>query len=51
MGTSSNSEDPDKMPHNATFFQGLRCLGHFIRVYTVCKGMKDLLTKNTKIIT
>ena len=26
MGTLANSEDPDEMPHNATFHQGLQCL-------------------------
>ena len=24
--TFTNSEDPDEMPHNATFHQGLHCL-------------------------
>ena len=26
MGTLVNSEDPDEMPHNAAFHQGLLCL-------------------------
>ena len=26
MGTMANSEDPDEMPHNAAFHQGLHCL-------------------------
>ena len=26
MGTMANSEDPDEMPHNAVFHQGLHCL-------------------------
>ena len=26
MGTSTNSEDPDKMPHMAAFHQVLHCL-------------------------
>ena len=26
MGTLANSEDPDEMPHNAAFHQGLHCL-------------------------
>ena len=26
MGTIANSEDPDEMPHNAAFHQGLHCL-------------------------
>ena len=26
MGTLANSEDPDKMQHNAAFYQGLHCL-------------------------
>ena len=26
MGTSANSEDPDKMPHDAEFHQVLHCL-------------------------
>ena len=26
MGTFKNSEDPDEMPHNAAFHQGLHCL-------------------------
>ena len=26
MGTLANSEDPDKMPHDAAFHQGLLCL-------------------------
>ena len=25
-GTFTNSEDPDEMPHNAAFHQGLHCL-------------------------
>ena len=25
MGTLANSEDPDEMPHNAAFHQGLHC--------------------------
>ena len=25
-GTLANSEDPDEMPHNAAFHQGLHCL-------------------------
>ena len=33
MSTFANSEDPDKMQHNAAFHQGL---------YIVCKGKKDL---------
>ena len=35
MSTFANSEDPDEMQHNALF----------IRVYTVCKGKKDLQRK------
>ena len=35
--TFKNSEDPDEMPHNVTFHQGLHCImQYFIRVYTVC---------------
>ena len=34
MGTFTNSEDPDKMPHNVAFHQS--------RVYTVWFGKKDL---------
>ena len=41
MSTFTNSIDPDK---NAAFHQG-RKVRHFIRVYTVCKGKKDLQTK------
>ena len=26
MSTLANSEDPDEMPHNAAFCQGLHCL-------------------------
>ena len=26
MGTLTNSEDPDEMPHNAAFHLGLHCL-------------------------
>ena len=26
MGTMANSEDPDEMPHEAAFHQGLHCL-------------------------
>ena len=26
MHTLENSEEPDEMPHNATFHQGLHCL-------------------------
>ena len=26
MGTLSNSEDPDEMPHNTAFHLGLHCL-------------------------
>ena len=26
MGTFTNCEDPDEMPHNAAFHQGLHCL-------------------------
>ena len=26
MGTLANSEDPDEMPHNVAFHQGLHCL-------------------------
>ena len=26
MGTLLNSEDPDEMPHNVAFHQGLHCL-------------------------
>ena len=26
MGTLTNSEDPDEMPHNTVFHQGLHCL-------------------------
>ena len=36
MGTFTNSENPDEMPHNAAFYQGLRCL-------------KDLQTKEYNI--
>ena len=38
MGTFTNSEDPDEMPHNAAFLQGLHCL---------YLGKKSLQTKNT----
>ena len=31
MGTFTNSEDPDEMPHNAAFNQGLHCLLKFNR--------------------
>ena len=36
MGTFSNSEDQDEMPHYAACY----FMRHFIRVYTVCKGNK-----------
>ena len=26
MGTFTNSEDPDEMPHNVAFHKGLHCL-------------------------
>ena len=26
MGTLTNSEDPDEMPHDVAFHQGLHCL-------------------------
>ena len=26
MGTLTNNEDPDEMPHNVAFHQGLHCL-------------------------
>ena len=26
MGYFTNSEDPDEMPHNATYYHGLHCL-------------------------
>ena len=26
MGTLANSDDPDEIPHNAAFHQGLHCL-------------------------
>ena len=32
MGTLANSEDPDKMQHNAAFHQGLHCLLRIIRL-------------------
>ena len=38
MGTYTNSEDPDEMPHNVAFHQGLH--------YLLYKGIKDLQTKN-----
>ena len=37
MGTFINCEDPDEMPHNAAFNQGLHRL----------LSLKDLQTKNT----
>ena len=40
MSTLTNSEDPDEMPHNATFHQGLHCL--LLRY-------KDLQTTKKKI--
>ena len=40
MSTFANSEDPDEMHHNVL---------HFIRVCTVCKGKKDLQTKEYNI--
>ena len=41
MSTFANSEDPDEMQHNDML--------HFIKVYTVCKGKKDLQTKEYNI--
>ena len=35
--TSSNSEDPDEMQH-------------FVMIYTICKGKKDLHTKEYNIL-
>ena len=32
MSTFANSEDPDEMPHNATFHQGLHC--YFLKIIT-----------------
>ena len=39
MGTFTNSEDPDEMPHIAAFY----------RVYTVCEDKKDLQSKKYNI--
>ena len=39
MSTLANSEDPGEIQHNA--YEML----HFIRIYTVCNGKKDLQTK------
>ena len=33
MSMFANSEDPDEMPHNAAFHQGLHCL--FVKVKTI----------------
>ena len=30
-GTLTNSKDPDEMPHNAAYHQGLRCLSRKTR--------------------
>ena len=32
MGTSTNSEDPDEMLHNVTFYQGLHCLLRYKKI-------------------
>ena len=40
MGIFTNSEDPDEMPHNVAFHQGLNC----------CKGKNDLQTKDYNIL-
>ena len=37
MGTFANSEDPDEMPHNAAFHQG---------ICTVCQNKINLQTTN-----
>ena len=47
MGTFANNEDPDEMQQKTQ----MKCsiMLHFIRVYTVCKGEKDLQTKECNI--
>ena len=36
MGTLANSVDPDEMPHNAAFHQGLDCLLRQNRSSEIC---------------
>ena len=40
MSTLANSEDPDEMPHNAAFHQGLRCLLNYAAFH---QGLRCLL--------
>ena len=47
MGTLTNNEDPDEMPHHATFHQGLHCslglpwLQNLVNVYTSSNNRND----------
>ena len=35
MGTDINSEDPNEMLHNATFYQGLPCIGISLTLFQI----------------
>ena len=35
MGTYINIEDPDDMLHNATFYQGLPCIGISLTLFQI----------------
>ena len=40
--TYTNSEDPDEMPHNMAFHQGLHCLFIYIHIYEKSFQIKDI---------
>ena len=42
-GTLGNSEDPDEMPHNAAFHQGLQCL---LKIKSIFRERNTILIKN-----
>ena len=44
MGTLTNSEDPDEMPHDVAFHLGLHCLLLYLLLY---KGKTILRDRNT----
>ena len=48
MGTLSNSEDPDEMPHNAAFHLGLRCL---LRMKMIFRERNTILFGNNNLCT
>ena len=42
MGTFTNCEDPDEMPHDAAFHQGLHCL-FLVKKVLPTKELQDFL--------